>query len=696
MKHPFTNRLAEEKSPYLLQHAHNPVDWYPWGEEAFAKAAAEDKPIFLSIGYSTCHWCHVMEHESFEDTTVAKLMNDVFVNIKVDREERPDVDDIYMTVCQMLTGHGGWPLTIVMTPDKKPFFAATYIPKEDRFGRMGMKSMIPKIKLFWHNERAKATDSAAEIAIALQRSQNVAGDGQLGENLAQTAFEQFAARYDDVYGGFSEKPKFPTPHNLMFLLRMHQKNPELKAFEMVDRTLTMMRRGGIYDHVGFGFHRYSTDQRWLVPHFEKMLYDQAMLLMAYAEAFQVKNNGVYRQTAEQIITYITRDMTDSNGGFYSAEDADSEGEEGKFYVWSEAEVQDVLGNETASLYTAAHNFEAEGNFLEETTGHKIGTNIPHLQGTTEDIAVKMNLAETELLKKLEEARKILFDVREKRIHPLKDDKILTDWNGLMIAASCKAHRAFDSDLFLEPAKSAADFVLSTMRLKDGRLMHRYREGEIAITGFLDDYAFMIWGLLELYESTFDLNYLEAANELTKIVIEDFYDQENGGFFFTSNSAEKLLMRKKDIYDGAIPSGNSVMMLNLLRLSKITGNTGFDGLAENTANAFAKTISSYPSAQSMSMMALMFASDESSEIVIAGDPTEESTQNMLREVQKRFMPHAVILLKTDENAERLASLAPFTKDLLLKKNETTAFVCRNYACGLPTSDIQQMISMLRTN
>ncbi|MEL6820120.1 MAG: thioredoxin domain-containing protein, partial [Calditrichota bacterium] len=632
MAHQFSNRLLNEKSPYLLQHAHNPVDWNPWGEEAFEKAVAEDKPIFLSIGYSTCHWCHVMEHESFEDPSVADLLNDAFVNIKVDREERPDVDDIYMTVCQMLTGQGGWPLTIIMTPQKKPFFAATYIPKEDRFGRWGLKTMIPRVKEYWKSERAKADDSANEIAIALQRTQREAAEAELAEGLPETALEQFSARYDALYGGFSDKPKFPTPHNLMFLLRSHAANPKSNALEMVTNTLTMMRRGGMYDHVGFGFHRYSTDREWLLPHFEKMLYDQALLLMAYAEAYQLNPNRRFLETASEIATYIRRDMTDENGGFYSAEDADSEGEEGKFYVWSTEEVESVLGEKLAKFYMAVYNFQAEGNFLEEATGHKMQTNIPHMQHSIEDLAAMIKRSETEFAVKLEKARKMLFDVREERIHPLKDDKILTDWNGLMIAALCKAHKAFvdqpESRLFLDAAVASSEFVLTTMRGKDGRLMHRYREGDIAITGFLDDYAFMIWGLLELYESTFNLKYLEAAAELNQIVLDDFSDTEDGGFFFTSKHAEQLLVRKKDIYDGAIPSGNSVMMLNLLRLAKITGNAEFESIPGQTAKSFAKTISHYPSAQSMSMMALMFASGSSQEIVIAGEPDSDETQAML--------------------------------------------------------------------
>ncbi|MGH7890123.1 MAG: thioredoxin domain-containing protein, partial [Thermodesulfobacteriota bacterium] len=478
MKKP--NRLISEKSPYLLQHAHNPVDWYPWGEEAFVKAKNEDKPIFLSIGYSTCHWCHVMENESFEDEEVAKLMNDAFVSIKVDREERPDIDSIYMTVCQMLSQGGcGWPLNIIMTPDKKPFYAATYIPKENRHGRAGMLEFIPRIKEIWKTQRDNVLDSADQITSAIRQASQVSNEKkgkELDGSTFEKAYDQLAQNFDTVHGGFGRAPKFPTPHNLLFLLRCWKRTGKDKALEIVEKTLSAMRRGGIYDHVGFGFHRYSTDPEWLVPHFEKMLYDQAMLSMAYIEGYQATGNRDYEKTAREIFTYVLRDMTSPDGGFYSAEDADSEGEEGKFYLWTEDEIRKVLNKEESDLVMKVFNVEKGGNFSDEATGRKTHSNIFHLSGSLSDAASLLNLEREQLERRIETAREKLFSVREKRIHPHKDDKILTDWNGLMIAALAKGASAFDEPKYAEAAGRAVGFILSRMQKSDGELLHRYRDG----------------------------------------------------------------------------------------------------------------------------------------------------------------------------------------------------------------------------
>jgi len=454
------NHLANEKSPYLLQHADNPVDWYPWGEEAFTKAKEEDKPIFLSIGYSTCHWCHVMEEESFEDTAVANLMNDAFVCIKVDREERPDIDNIYMTVCQLLTGGGGWPLTIIMTPDKKPFFAGTYFPKESRFGRQGLMELIPQLKDAWKNQRDKILKSAGEVTQLLESYTGDAAGTELDESTLNLTYNQLLERYDKQFGGFGTAPKFPTPHHLLYLLRYWKRTGNEKALEMVENTLRSMRRGGIYDQVGFGFHRYSTDFQWHLPHFEKMLYDQALLAIAYTEGYQATGKREYRNTAEEIFTYVLRDMTSPKGGFYSAEDADSEGEEGKFYLWSDAELRNVLGAKDADRFIKIFNVEATGNFVDQSMGDKTGTNILYLKKTTGEISAELKIPLEKVEIFINSSREKLFKHREKRIHPYKDDKILTDWNGLMISALAKGSQVFNEPRYEIAARNAVDFILN--------------------------------------------------------------------------------------------------------------------------------------------------------------------------------------------------------------------------------------------
>ncbi|RMI13301.1 MAG: thioredoxin domain-containing protein [Calditrichaeota bacterium] len=687
------NRLIHEKSPYLLQHAANPVDWYPWGEEAFQAAREQDKPIFLSIGYSTCHWCHVMEEESFSDSAVAALMNQAFINIKVDREERPDIDDIYMTVCQMMTGSGGWPLTIIMTPDKVPFFAATYIPKESRFGRMGMLDLIPTVQRMWENDRQRLLQTAEKVQQALQKvGQGMVGEAP-GDSILHLTYQQLAERYDARHGGFGNAPKFPAAHNLMFLLRYYKRTGDAQALNMVEHTLTQMRLGGMYDQVGFGFHRYSTDEQWLVPHFEKMLYDQAALAIAYTEAYQLTRNPLFRQTAEEIFTYVLRDMTDPGGGFYSAEDADSEGEEGKFYLWTTDEIREVLGKKEGELFIRVFNLTQEGNFREEASRQLTGRNIPHLKKPLPEMAKELGLEEAELHRRLEAARQKLFEVREKRVHPLKDDKILTDWNGLMIAALAKAARAFDAPHLGEAATRAAEFVLNTLRTPEGRLMHRYRKGEVGITGYLDDYAFLIWGLLELYETTFDLRYLKNADELAEVTIDHFWDEAQGAFFFTPDDGEALLIRKKEIYDGAIPSGNSVMMLNLLRLGRITANPDLEKKAEAITRAFSGYVSEHPVATTFLMCGLDFATGPTHEVVIVGEPEQEDTRAMLAAIREAFLPNKVLLLRTSTVEEELGKIAPYTRQMTAVEGRATAYVCQNYACELPTTEVAKMRELL---
>ncbi|MHA2379841.1 MAG: thioredoxin domain-containing protein [Candidatus Thorarchaeota archaeon] len=688
------NRLISEKSPYLLQHALNPVEWYPWGEEAFDLARKEDKPIFLSIGYSTCHWCHVMAHESFEDDEVADLMNDAFVNIKVDREERPDIDKVYMEVAQMMTGRGGWPLTIIMTPDKMPFYAATYIPKESRYGQPGMMELIPKLGEIWKSDRANINDVTTRIQDTLSEKRAEGAGRDLGIDDIEMAFSLFSRRFDDKRGGFGNAPKFPSPHNLMFLLRYWKRTGDDWALHMVERTLQEMRNGGIFDHVGFGFHRYSTDANWLLPHFEKMLYDQAMLLYAYVEAFEATRKPEYAQVASEIIEYVLREMTSQDGAFFSAEDADSEGVEGKFYVWSGKEIEDILTKKEAAATNKVYNIRKEGNFREEATGEETKQNILHVTRTLDDMAEEIGV-ETEALKRtLESARHKLLSVREKRVKPHLDDKILTDWNGLFIAALAKAGRALGNADYVAAAEKATEFILSQLRDEQGRLLHRFRDGESLVTAFLDDYAFLVWGLLELYETTFDPNYLQMAKDMTTDQITYFWDESEGAFFFTAHDSEDLLVRKKEVYDGAIPSGNSVSMLNLIRLARLLGNPELESKADIIGKSFSNEISRMQTAYSYMLVALDFALGPSHEIVIAGEANSEDTVAMLGSLRERFMPSTVVLLRTGGHvSKQLNKLAPFSKFMDIVNEEATAHVCTNHNCKLPTNEIGQMLKLL---
>lgn len=688
------NRLINETSPYLRQHAHNPVDWYPWGPEAFEEARRQNKPIFLSIGYSTCHWCHVMAHESFEHAEVAGLMNEAFVSIKVDREERPDIDSLYMSACQAMTGGGGWPLSIIMTPDKKPFFAATYIPREGRFGLVGMMELIPHIRELWTTRRGEALRLSDEIVAALQQASHESPGEQPGESTLELAYEQLAKRFDERHAGFGNAPKFPVPHNLLFLLRYWRRGDSKAALDMVEKTLQAMRRGGIYDHVGFGFHRYSTDAEWLVPHFEKMLYDQAMLAMAYTEAYQATGKEDYGKTAREIFTYVLRDMRTAEGGFCSAEDADSEGEEGKFYLWTQAKVGQALGKEEAELIEKVFNVASDGNFTEQATRRKSGANILHLRKTPGELASELNLSEQDLLARLEAIRQKLFDYRDRRVHPMKDDKVLTDWNGLMIAALAKGAQAFDEPEYSEAACRAAGLILGNMHKPDGRLLHRYREGQAGVEANLDDYAFLVWGLIELYEAVFKVKYLKVALDLTGDMVRHFWDEGAGGFYLTPDDGESLFVRKKEIYDGAIPSGNSVAMLNLLRLGRMSADPDMEEKAARIGSAFSKTVKGLPSAHAQLMVALDFAIGPSYEVVIAGQTQAKDTAAMLAALRTRFLPNKVVLLNPGgRESSEVARLAPFTRNQSATGGRATAYVCMNYSCKLPTTDIGKMLELL---
>ncbi len=683
------NRLVFEQSPYLLQHAANPVDWWPWGEAAFERARELDKPVFLSVGYSTCHWCHVMERESFEDPEIGALMNDAFINIKVDREERPDIDSVYMTVTQALTGSGGWPMTVLMTPDKKPFFAGTYFPREGRYGRPGMAELVPYISNMWKTEREKLTGSADQIVEQLGKLTGGFPGGALEEEILRKAFEEFRDRFDGVRGGFGDRPKFPTPHNLSFLLRYHARTGDAEALAMVTTTLTKMRLGGIFDHVGFGFHRYSTDGYWLLPHFEKMLYDQAMLTIAYTEAYQVTGDPLYRQTVDEIVAYVLRDMTSEEGGFYSAEDADSEGEEGKFYVWTTEEVLEILGEDLGRVYTEVYQFDEEGNFREEKTGQLTGANIPHLRRPVEEVAKQRGVTPEELQARLEEARQKLFAVREERVHPLKDDKILTDWNGLMIAALAKAGAGLGREDYLDAARRAADFVLEKLRTDEGRLLKRYRRGEAGLPAHLEDYAYFSWALLELHQATGDLRYLEEARRTVDLMIDLHYDDEAGAFFLTADDGEKLIVRAKEAYDGAQPSGNSVAAHVLARLGRLLANEEYEKRADATVRAFSGIIERGPSQFAYMLHTVDFLVGPSHELVITG-PADGAFRQAL---QRRFVPNLVLITKPEAEGERAVALAPYLEHHHALDGQPTAYLCRNYACEQPTTDPEVLLSKL---
>jgi len=678
---PYTNHLSNEKSPYLQLHAHNPVDWYPWGEEAFRKAKEENKPIFLSIGYATCHWCHVMEQESFSDPLIGDMMNATFVSIKVDREERPDIDSVYMTVSQMITGGGGWPLTILMTPDKKPFFVATYIPKEDRFGRQGLLTLIPEVAKAWRERTGDIWVSAEKITAALKQNSSGTAGGQLTKDSLTEAYRLLASRFDPVRGGFLPAPKFPSAHQLLFLLRYWKRTGDAKALSMVEKTLEAMRRGGIFDQVGYGFHRYSTDPQWLIPHFEKMLYDQAMLAMAYTEAYQATHKPEFRRTAEEVFEYVLRDMRGPNGGFYSAEDADSEGREGKFYVWTEGEIRAVASTD-ADLVIETYGVKKGGNFT--TPEGDMHANVLHLAVVT---------ATAEDQRRLEAARKKLFAAREQRVHPPKDDKILTDWNGLMIAALAEAAQVFNRPDYDAAARRAADFLLTRMRSSDGRLLHRFRSSDAAIAGKLDDYAFLTWGLLNLYESSFEIRYLQAAIDLQRMTIRHFADS-NGGFFLTADDAEQLLTRPKESYDGAIPSGNSAELLDLIRISRISGDPSYESAADKLLRAFSGDVSAAPSGHTALLSGLDFALGPSFEIVLTGTPNAPDLKALRMVLDRQFLPNKVVLFRPAGQSEPLITkIAAFTKPQVTIRNKATAYVCTNYVCKLPTTEPAAMVRLL---
>ncbi len=684
--HKHTNRLINETSPYLLQHAHNPVDWYPWGEEAFERAKKEGKPVFLSIGYSTCHWCHVMERESFENEQIAEIMNKHFICIKVDREHRPDVDGIYMNAVQMMTGSGGWPLSVFLTPDGKPFFGGTYFPPKDIYGRPGFDRVLLSIADAWKNRRQELVESSDKISDVLARLTGPIEKETLSPDMLKGGFDYFTATFDAINGGFGPAPKFPQPTNLSMLLSYWHRTKDTHALQMVEKTLDVMAKGGIYDHIGGGFHRYATDGIWLVPHFEKMLYDQALLSKVYIQAYQITGKQKYATTAREIFDYILRDMTDSQGGFYSAEDADSEGEEGVFYVWDPKQINFILDKDEAEIFSAHYGVTKKGNFEENKTILSIITPMGQLER-------KFNKDHTILMNVLSKARSKIFTEREKRIRPHRDDKIITAWNGLMISSMAYGGAILNEEKYIRAAEEAAKFILDALH-KNGRLMRYYRQDQAVELAFLDDYAFTIMGFLDLYEASFETKWLIDAKMLAEEMIKLFTDNEQGGFFLTGKDSEKLITRIKPSTDGVIPSGNSAASFALLKLGKLTMNQYFTEQGGKVLETFSRQLNQSSGYSSEMLSALNFSLGPTQEIVIAGNSDAKDTQQMLKLIRSKFLPNAVILLRQLDNTESgIDKTIPFVKNLTAIEGKATAYVCENYVCNRPVNKIDDLDKLL---
>jgi hypothetical protein len=684
--HKNTNRLIDEMSPYLLQHAHNPVDWYPWSKEAFEIAKKQDKPIFLSIGYSTCHWCHVMKRESFTNERIAKIMNEHFVNIKVDREQRPDVDDVYMSAVQMMTGSGGWPLSVFMTPDGQPFYGGTYFPPGDMFGRPGFERVLLAIADAWQNKRAELLESAGRISAALKNLSEQTGQEALSPDILKEAYSYLESIFDSTYGGFGGAPKFPQPSNLSMLLGYWRQARDDKALAMVEATLDAMAKGGIYDHLGGGFHRYSTDARWLVPHFEKMLYDQALLSRSYIQAYQVTRKKHYAKVTREIFDYVLRDMTDPKGGFYSAEDADSEGKEGLFYIWEVKEIKEVLGTEKAKIFNEFYNVTGSGNFED-------GKSILNITKSVEGLSKQFRQDRKVIEGVLQEGRLQLLEHRSKRVRPHRDDKIIVSWNGLMISSMAYGGAVLQEAKYVSAAEKAAEFILENLQ-KNGRLGRYYRAGKVVEPGFLDDYAFMIIALLDLYEATFDARWLVEAGELAEQMIELFGDESSGGFYLMGEGAEHLIVRSKPGYDGAVPSGNSVAALVLLKLGRLTMNQRYIDRAKQVLDAFSRRIQQSPASLSAMLIALDFWIGPTQEIVIAGDRRRQDTKEMLRLIHGKFLPNTVILFhETGQAGEAIEKIVPFLKGQTAIDDKVTVYVCKNYVCKQPVNEVDALETLL---
>ncbi|MGE4159198.1 MAG: thioredoxin domain-containing protein [Planctomycetota bacterium] len=665
-------RLAHSSSPYLRQHADNPVEWFPWCTEAFEKARLEDKPVFLSIGYSTCHWCHVMAHESFEDQEVAEFLNRHFVSIKLDREERPDIDHVYMGVCQALTGSGGWPLTLVMTPDKKPFFAGTYFPRMSQYGRPGILDILGQLHSVWSQDKGRVIESAERIVRHMREARAAATADSLGEQDLHNAQRQYEQMFDERNGGFGSSPKFPTPHNLLWLLRRWRRHRDPRSLHMAEHTLTQMARGGIHDHLGGGFHRYSTDAHWIVPHFEKMLYDQALLAMAYTEAWQVTRKALYMEAARGIFTYVLRDLGAPGGGFYSAEDADTEGVEGQYFVWRPEDITALIGPERAAIFCKFYDVTSGGNF-HEPHGPKAHS-ILHVDKDLETFAREHRLDAASLGHQLAEDRRVLLEARGRRARPGLDDKLLTDWNGLMLAALAKAALAFGDSTYQQKASECADFIRKTMTTDEGRLLHSYGRGMAGAQAFLDDHAFYQWGLIELHQATNDQDCLDEALRVQALIDSQFAQGETQGYRMTPADGEQLFITPMDVYDGAIPSGNSVMAFNLLRIAQLTGRMEFHKKAQGLLQTFASQVAQSPASHAVMMMALDLALGPATEITITGDLEDPEARDLFKVVKDLYLPHAVVIHKPS-------------------KGPVSAQVCNGSVCQAPVTTAQLLAAQL---
>ncbi len=702
----YTNRLIHEKSPYLLLHAHNPVDWYPWGEEAFEKARREQKPIFLSIGYFTCHWCHVMERESFSDPAIAEILNKYFVSIKVDREERPDLDAIYMKFVEATTGNGGWPMSVFLTPDRKPFFGGTYFPRKDSFGRTVFEIILLRIAESWQKDREKMLRSADQITQQLQKFVNAdLGDPSgLRQGILDKTYQQIRASYDAANGGFGGAPKFPRPVVFNFLLRYYARTGQKDALEMTLDTLRAMARGGIHDQLGGGFHRYATDATWHVPHFEKMLYDQAQIAISYLEAFQITHDPFFADIARDILEFVLREMRAPEGGFYSALDADSQIEPGKpergegaAYVWEAAQIEQVLGPGQAAIFDYYYGVEPSGNVPpgQDGRGELRRKNILFERHSLAETAKRFDKPEAGIRALVEAARRELFAARSRRPRPPLDDKILTAWNGLMISAFARASQVFEEPRYLAAAEAAAGFVEAKLYdSKAGTLKRRYRAGETALDGFLGDYAFFIQGLLDLYEGLGQVRWLAWAVRLQEKQDQLFWDSRNGGYFATTGADSSVLMQTREDFDGAEPSPNSIAAMNLLRLGQMTDREAWREKAQKNFAAFARRLETLPEAMPQLAAALDFSLSKPKQIIIAGKPDAADTRVLLRLVHERFLPNKILLVADGAQGQaQLAQWLPFVQGLTPKNGHATAYICEKYVCKLPTADPEVVARLL---
>ena len=682
----FTNRLIEETSPYLRQHAHNPVDWYPWGTEAIERARREDRPILLSIGYSACHWCHVMEHESFEDEKIAGIMNEHFVNIKVDREERPDLDEIYMMAVQSLTGGGGWPMTVFLAPDLRPFYGGTYFPPVDRHGQPGFPRVLLALAGQFRGSRDRIEEVAANLTETLKRQADLlAPQGQIGEDILEGAFGHFRRSFDLTHGGMGSAPKFPNSMALSLLLRSYRRSGNRNALEMVELTLKKMANGGIYDQLGGGFHRYSVDQRWLVPHFEKMLYDNALLVWVYLEAYQLTGDGFYRRVVEEVLGYVLREMCSERGGFFSTQDADSEGEEGKYFVWDPEEVEKILGEEEAPLFMRYFDVTAEGNF-------EHGKSILHVDNEIPVLSRFLDVEEEELSRAVEEGKSKLLGARRQRVPPARDDKILLAWNGMMISAFARAYQVLGVDSYLQAGESAATFVLENM-VENDSLLHVCKDGKARLPAYQDDYACIINGLIDLYEASFELGWLRAAREWNQVMVERFWDRKKGGFFYTEEGAGDLILRTKNPLDSATPSGNSMGVLALLRISALTGDSSLREMAERTLILYGNLMRRSPSSCAQMLCALDFYQEPVHEVAVVGPRRDWAP--FLHALHARFLPNKV-LVGGDPSAcpVDLVDHLPLLKGKVeAEAGQARVYVCRNSVCDQPVTTVEGLLGLL---